>query len=618
MNSEKRNISEDLRMIKRGSGIIKELSPRLLCLSLLNSLLSAIIPYISIYISAIIIDELVGKRNLHLILIYVAIAVGGSLVLSVISNLMMNKINVMKVMLFPKVRYYLNAKKLSMDFIKLEDPKYTELRAKITGNMLAMGGGITALVDLMTSIASNIVSILFAIIILVGTFLKSGALKFTTVGVVNSVWFLCLLFLIIAVCVVLTIRNARTENKKDFNLFRTNSTNRYLNYYHFRYMEDDQAAKDIRIFDQRNLIIHEIFSKGRLPWLNIITSRYSLQQKYFGANAAISAFIGGIAYIFIGLKALSKSISLGDVTKSYASIIKMVSAVSDLSFSFSQIRNNNNYLELFFEFIDTPSESHNGTEIPARNNNDWEIEFHNVCFRYPFCEEYALKNVSFKISTKSRVSIVGMNGSGKTTMIKLLCGLYVPETGHITLNGKDISKYDYDAYLNLFAVLFQDFKLLAFPIGQNVATSIDYDDAKVWNSLELAGISDRVNSLPLKLNQTIYRNVKEDGIEISGGEEQKIAIARALYKNAPIYIFDEPTAALDPISEYEIYSKFNEIIGDKTALFVSHRLSSCRFCNTIIVFDNGQIVQMGYHDELLKDIGGKYYELWSAQAQYYQ
>jgi ATP-binding cassette subfamily B protein len=187
--------------------------------------------------------------------------------MSVISNLMMNKINVMKVMLFPKVRYYLNAKKLSMDFIKLEDPKYTELRAKITGNMLAMGGGITALVDLIASITSNIVSILLAIIILAGTFLQSGALNFTTGGVINSVWFLCLLFLIVAVCVVLTIRNARTENKKDFKLFLNNSTNRCLNYYHFRYMEDDQAAKDIRIFNQGNLIMHEIFSKGRLPWL---------------------------------------------------------------------------------------------------------------------------------------------------------------------------------------------------------------------------------------------------------------------------------------------------------------------------------------------------------------
>lgn len=618
MISEKRNISEDLRMIKRGCEIIKELSPWLLCLNIFNALLSSLIPYISIYMSAVIIDELVGKRSLHMLLIYVAIAVCGTLVMNVISNLLSNKINVMKVMLVPRVRYYLNAKKLSMDFIKLEDPKYTELRAKITGNMIAMGGGVTALVDLTASITSNIVSILLALIILVGTFLKSGALEFTTGGVGNSVWFLCLLFLIIAGCVALTIRNAKTENIKDFNLFRDNSTNRYLDYYHFHYMEDDQAAKDIRIFNQSNLIIQEVYSKGRLPWLNIITSRYGLQQKYFGANAAISSFIGGVAYIFIGLKALSKSISLGDVTKSYASIIKMVSAISDLSFSFSQIRNNNNYLELFFEYIDTPSESHTGTEIPARDDNGWEIEFHNVSFRYPFCEEYALKNVSFKISTKSRVSIVGMNGSGKTTMVKLLCGLYTPETGYITLNGKDISKYDYDAYLNLFAVLFQDFKLLAFPIGQNVAISIDYDNDKVWHSLELAGISDRINGLPQKLNQTIYRNVKEDGIEISGGEEQKIAIARSLYKNAPIYIFDEPTAALDPISESEIYSKFNEIIGDKAALFVSHRLSSCRFCNTIIVFNNGQIVQMGSHDELLKDIGGKYYELWSAQAQYYQ
>lgn len=607
---DKRSLMTDLRLIKRGCGIVKELSPGLLGLSLLNSLFSAFTPYIAIYMSAVIVDELVGKGNFELLIFYVAVTVGTTLLMTIVSELITCKINVMNAMFEAKFNNYLNNIKLSMDFIKLEDPKYTELRAKIMGTMFMVGGGITSIVGLITSIANNTITIIIAILILQGATMES-----TTSG---SIWFFCLLMIVIVVCIALTVKNSRTESTKEFKLFQDCATNRYLEYYHFNYMEDDQAGKEIHIFDQRKLIIDEVLTKGRLPWLKIVGGRYSLYQKYLGANSAISAFIGGFAYIFVGLKALSGSISLGSVTKSYASIIRLVSSVGNLSVSLSQIKSNNNYLILLYEFIDAPSELHEGNKIPTQSNKGWEIEFHNVSFRYPSCEKYAIKNLSIKISSNSRTAIVGINGSGKTTMIKLLCGLYGPETGYITLNGMDIREYDYNAYLNLFSVVFQDFKLLAFPIGQNVATSIVYNEEKVWHSLEIAGIADKVRKLPLDIRQSIYKNIEVDGMGISGGEEQKLAIARALYKDAPIIIFDEPTAALDPVAEYEIYSKFNEIIGCKAAMFISHRLSSCRFCDTIAVFHDGEIVEFGAHDELLENLDGKYFELWNAQAGYYQ
>jgi ATP-binding cassette subfamily B protein len=260
---------------------------------------------------------------------------------------------------------------------------------------------------------------------------------------------------------------------------------------------------------------------------------------------------------------------------------------------------------------------HEGHEIPTERNDGWEIEFHDVSFRYPHSEKYALKNVSLKIADNNRIGFVGVNGSGKTTMIKLLCRLYSPESGFITLNGKDIKAYDFSAYSKLYSVVFQDFQLMAFPIGQNVAASREYDEPKIWRSLETAGVADRVRELPFGLRQTIYRNFDKEGVEISGGEAQKIALARALYKEAPLIVLDEPTAALDPVSEYEVYSKFNEMIGGKTAIFISHRLSSCRFCDSIAVFHDGQLVQVGPHATLLEDTDGKYRELWNAQAQYY-
>jgi ATP-binding cassette subfamily B protein len=612
-----RSLRADFRMIKRGCKIIRKLSPGLLSLSILNSFFSAFIPYIAIYMSAVIVDELVGNRNFSLLIFYVAAATGGTLLATIISELIKSKINVKNAMFDAELDGYLNNIKLSMDFIKLEDPKYTELRDKISGTTFMTGGGIASVVKLLTSIADNTISVIIAVIIIQNATMAHAATD-AGAGLLNSILFFIFLMSVIAACITLTVKNSRTESIKEFRLYQDCATNRYLGYYHDNYMEDDQAGKDIHIFNQRKLIIGEVLSKGRLPWLKVCNGRYSLYQEYFGANTAISAFLGGFAYIFVGLKALSGSISLGSVTKSYSSIIRLVSSVGNLSVSLSQIKSNNNYLELLYEFIDIPSDMHNGKEIPAKSDKGWEIEFHNVSFRYPSGERYALKNLSLKISSNSRTAIVGMNGSGKTTMIKLLCGFYSPEEGYITLNGKNIGEYDYNAYLSLFSVVFQDFKFLAFPIGQNVAASKEYDEESVWCSLETAGIADRVRELKNNIGQALYKNFEEDGINISGGEEQKLAIARAIYKDAPFIVLDEPTAALDPVAEYEIYSKFNEIIGCKAAVFVSHRLSSCRFCDTIAVFQNGQIVQIGTHKELLKDIDGKYLELWNAQAQYYQ
>ena len=215
------------------------------------------------------------------------------------------------------------------------------------------------------------------------------------------------------------------------------------------------------------------------------------------------------------------------------------------------------------------------------------------------------------------IGIAGGTGSGKTTMIKLLCRLYDPTEGYITLNGIDITKYDYEDYLALFSVVFQDFRLFSFSLGENVACTQDYDADKVLSCLNIAGMKERVSSLPDGLKSVIYKDFDENGIEISGGEAQKIAIARALYKDAPFVILDEPTASLDPIAEYEIYSRFNDMVENKTAVYISHRLSSCRFCDKIAVFHEGEMIQFGSHEDLLKDTNGKYYELWNAQAQYY-
>jgi ATP-binding cassette subfamily B protein len=215
------------------------------------------------------------------------------------------------------------------------------------------------------------------------------------------------------------------------------------------------------------------------------------------------------------------------------------------------------------------------------------------------------------------MAVVGPNGSGKMTMIKLLCRLYDPTEGEILLDGVNIKEYDYAQYTALFSVVFQDFKLFPLQLGANVAAGAEYDKVRVNACLDGAGFAERLEAMPDGLDTILYKSYDEDGTQVSGGEAQKIALARALYRDAPFVILDEPTAALDPIAEYEVYSTFEQTIGGKTAVFISHRLSSCRFCHDIAVFDGGRLIQRGGHDELLTAEDGLYRKLWDAQAQHY-
>ena len=246
-----------------------------------------------------------------------------------------------------------------------------------------------------------------------------------------------------------------------------------------------------------------------------------------------------------------------------------------------------------------------------------EIEFRDVSFKYPNTDKYILKDISVKIKAGEHLAIVGQNGAGKTTFIKLLCHLYDNYEGEILVNGKDAREYNIVEYMKMLSVVFQDFRLFAFTIKENV-TVFDDKNTDLEEIYKIAGIDKWIDSLDEKDQTYIYKMFVENGIEPSGGESQKLAIARALYKNAPIVVLDEPTAALDPISEYEVYKNFDKLVYGKTAIYISHRLSSCRFCDRIIVFNNGTITEEGSHEELMKNTDGLYYNMYSTQAKHYK
>lgn len=382
-----------------------------------------------------------------------------------------------------------------------------------------------------------------------------------------------------------------------------------------------RSAQDIRIYEQEHFFHQKMASI--LPTL--LTEKCRMARYAWGplglykaAAEAVTRILNGVVYLFVCLKALGGAFGIGSVTQYVSAVTTFSGNAALLLSTVSHMRANAEFLKAIYTFLDIPNSMYQGSlTTEKRSDRQYDVEFRDVSFRYPGSDIWALRHVNMRFKVGKRLAIVGENGSGKTTFIKLLCRLYDPQEGQILLNGIDIRKYRYDDYMGIFSVVFQDFQLICQPLGANVAGSMEYDRDRARKALIDAGFADRLAAMEKGLDTMLYKNLSEDGVEVSGGEAQKIAIARALYKDAPFIILDEPTAALDPIAEAEIYSKFDEIAGNKTAIYISHRLSSCKFCDEIAVFHEGAVIQQGSHAELLADRGGKYYALWNAQAQYY-
>jgi len=414
----------------------------------------------------------------------------------------------------------------------------------------------------------------------------------------------------------LSFRVISKSNKEAGNFTRNtgNGVFRYIRSY-MNIIYNYRTGKDIRLYDM-NLAENagEIYVENMC---HIYSTFWRKLGKGTTISEILSSILSVIIFMFVGMKALYGVISVGEIMLYIGAINNIFKNASEIVKSLSILIPSDLYREKLFGFMDlNDCEDREQISVEKELDGKCEIEFKSVSFKYPDIDQYVLKNINLKFKPGQRLAIVGMNGSGKTTLIKLLLGLYEPTEGEITLNGKNIRNYKYDEYLDIFSVVFQDFKLLSLTLGENVAASREYDCGEVKSSLQKVGLSKFLEKNDL--NTYLYREFDENGIEISGGEAQKIAMARAIYKKGRFIVLDEPTAALDPISEYEIYSKFNNIIGNNTAVYISHRLSSCRFCDNICVLNEGVLVQYGSHEELMSDSDGKYYELWTSQAKYYK
>ncbi len=611
------NLKKQLATLKIGLKEIYRLQPWILPVTILDSLFKSIAPFINIYMPARIIDELLEAKNINKLIYLVLITIGGNLAIHLISTGLGHLRILLEDIMNQNQNMKLNEKIINMDYEYVENPEVHSLRTKISESQNMCSGGTNALLEYTGDFTKGFITVITSVALVINLFKPSSVVD-RNFAFINSTLFSYILLILILIGTVFTLKIRTKADKKYFAYFnKFMDLNRFFTFYYNEAL-DYNVGKDIRLYNQKRIISKEIetFSQGSKDMFNNVGN---MKGKFSGLEAFISSLLSGTIYIFVGLKAIIGAITIGSIVQYAGSINQFMSGSKEVLASINSIINNNQYLELYIDFLNIKNEKHIG-KIPVekRDDNEYEIEFRNVSFKYPGTDIYALKNVSIKLNIGERLAIVGMNGSGKTTFIKLLCRLYDPNEGEILLNGINIKKYDYDEYMKLFSIVFQDFKLFSFTLGQNVATSINYNEESVKNVLEEAGLEKRLNAMPNGVQTPLYKDFDEDGVEISGGEAQKIALARALYRDAPIIILDEPTAALDPISEFEIYSKFNEIVGTKTAFYISHRLSSCRFCDEIAVFNQGEIVQKGNHEELLKDDHGKYYELWYSQAKYYK
>lgn len=621
MKKEKRlSWSEVLKYDHRVLQIFFQRYPQVILSRFFSVLWSALTPYAGIWLAALIIDELAGGRDPARLRMLVLAALLSAAAIALLSALLEKWKKASCAGLWWKGEHIFSEKFLDMDYAEFDRTETPALDSTIHQNMNSGDWGIYRVLKNYEALCSSLFTLLGGISLTVSLFasrVPADAGAFTLLNHPAA------MILIIAVMLLITYLAPALSNKADSfyarNADSSNLENRLFSFWGYLGYKREIAA-DMRIYRQDEICEKHNHEKEGTFGSHGIFARYSRGPigLYRAASSAVSAACMGLVYVFVCLKAWAGAFGLGAVTQYVASVTKVSEGISLLISTLGDMRNNAPFVSVTFQLLDIPNRMYQGSlTVEKRRDRKYEVEFRNVSFQYPGCCQYALRHVNMRFEVGKRLAVVGMNGSGKTTFIKLLCRLYDPTEGQILLNGIDIRKYNYREYMSLFSVVFQDYKLFALKLGENVAAGTAYDSGLATDALKKAGFGERLAAMPEGLETYLEKDYDKNGVNISGGESQKIAIARALYKDSPFIVLDEPTAALDPVAEAEIYAKFDEITGDKTAIYISHRLSSCKFCDEIAVFHEGAVIQQGTHASLLADDRGKYYELWNAQAQYY-
>ena len=604
---------EDYRKAFRLLNLVRTMDASILPQSILQAMLEAWSPYVSLFFTARLIDRLMAG-NFQAAAWSALWLLGSSLVLGLLTDYFTSRRNLLGNQMFHGLTRLLREKAMDLNYATISDPDVAK-SVTSTEQFSRFHGGLFGLVTQFQSLLKSMLSALTALVLIVSLCLaptRNGGLLTVLCSPLPNL--ISLGLVVGGTCYLSSRVNRRYQSQEHQNSVEHVDAENGLSYLLMHVFCNIDAGKVIRLYDMGDMLkenYRRYMDIARPVYVKMCKS----ERAFHLLNTALAGISSIYAYLLVLLKVMAGAVSIGSFTQYVGALAAFQNDISRILYSSMRIRRMVSYLGHFLDFLALKS-THTGT-IPTEKRQDhvYEIEFHHVSFAYPGSTEPVLKDLSCKLTLKHKMAVVGLNGAGKTTFIKLLCRLYDPTEGYITLNGVDIRKYDYRQYQALFGVVFQDFQLFPFPVGQNVAASLHFDEERLWRCLEQAGVADRVRAMGQKL-ETPISAVDEAGENVSGGEAQKLAIARALYKDAPFVVLDEPTAALDPLSEYEIYSRFDELVRDKTSIYISHRMSSCRFCQDILVFQEGRLVERGSHETLL-EAKGLYASLWDAQAQYY-
>lgn len=562
--------------------------------SLLKTVIDAVHPFVAIMITPMIIAELLGERNVQRLIIYTVILAAGGALLSLAGS----QLGVVLEKYDEKFQNYfteeLSKRVMELDFQHTENKKALDQIELARTGMSWYSGGVHGICTPFFQIISYALQI-------IGTV--------TLIAVYAPI-----LFLITAILVTVFVLIQNKKNKIDVEWFKDLSkNNRVFGYYAFNIV-DFRYGKDIRLYNAKDMML-EKWDAVTEHWLYFMDKANRRKLPLDNISNIFSVLRDVASYLYLGILVLTGGISIAIFTQMLTAGDRFQLAMSSLLYQVQDIVKRTNYAYEYIKFMEYPAAIEKGTLHVE--DKPHIIEFKHVSFTYPNTTVKVLDDISLTLKQGEHLSVVGLNGAGKTTFVKLLCRLYDPTGGEILLDGINIKEYEYNEYMSVFSPVFQDFKLFAFSIEDNITLEREPDENELDRIIEQVGLKEKLDSLEKGKETNLFKAFDENGIEPSGGEQQKIAIARALFKKSPVVILDEPTAALDPIAEYDIYRQFSTLVGGKTAIYISHRLSSCKFCDNIAVFSEGRIKEYGTHDELVGIDGGIYSEMFGAQAKYY-
>ena len=612
---EKKNRRE---FINKSIDIFKfvfDISKSFCILNVFKGMIEGGLQIIVIVYSAYIVDLLVEKSTYEHIMHHCIIFVFLVLFLSIIQLLLEKYIEIKKRYIEDYTKIRIAEKGMKLEYSVLEKQSTMQLLEKAKSGVYA-NGGITALFTDYSTLIQSFFQIIYSLICMAGLFVivptnKKGFFIY----LINSPILPTVVCIFVFASVYISSRISSQLSAIRERMFEDCiESNRKFGYF-FSFLFKYQFGKDIRMYSMQKLIQKEL-SECNQDILKVEEEGVRRAVSVTNKNIILNGVIELLVYLIVGIKAIVGLISVGSVVR-YVGLIKLIiTSMNNVLDVGIMAKLRVKYVHNYCSFVDLEHVSELGTLSNCENKNIQPvIEFRDVEFNYPNNDTKILKGINLSINRNEKVAIVGKNGAGKTTLVKLLCDLYKPTEGEILYEGNNITDYSEDRYTKEIAAVFQDFKLLSYPVGENVACSEKVDEYHYLECMEKAGIRKRFDNKENGIKTYLYNDI-EKGIEISGGEAQKIAFARAIYKNPKVLIMDEPTSALDPIAEAEFYDLVKSSVIDQTVIFISHRMSSCKFCDRIIVMDNGKILESGNHDELLEN-HGLYYELWNAQAKYY-